>query len=136
MTDGAWGLKADDLLGLAGRAVPRAPGVLAELVWFRDGAQGTARPTWLGVIVRGGSFLTAADMGDEAPILLFCGLAYETALFELRVQVHWTPVGVGTQAGAFRQGRQRLQNLHQRLRRLQSASIHFNDGGAGARTGL
>ena len=82
-----------------------------------DGAWGL-NPAGLGDMARGVAGLAAADMGDEASILLFCGLAYETALFELRVQVHWTLVGVGTQAGTFRQGRQRLQNLHERLRWL------------------
>ena len=76
--------------------------------------------------------LAAADMGDKASIRLFFGLADKAALFQLGVKVHGSTVGAGTQSGALRQGRQRLQNLHQRLRRLQPAGIHVKDRRAGA----
>jgi hypothetical protein len=80
--------------------------------------------------------LAAADMGDKASILLFFALAYEAALFQLGVQVHRATVGASAQPGAFRQRRQCFENLHERLRRLQSARIHFNDGNARASAGL
>src|ERR1017187_1797540 len=89
-------------------------------------------PSWLGAAARGAWDLTAADMGDKTSILLLFGLACEPALFQLGVKVHGTAVGARAQLGASRQIRQGFQNFHKRLRRLQSAGIHFEDRRAAA----
>jgi hypothetical protein len=65
-------------------------------------------PAWFGDMARGIVALAAADMSNEASILLFFALAYEAALLELGVKVHRAPVGERAQSGAFRQGRQRF----------------------------
>jgi N-acetylglucosamine kinase-like BadF-type ATPase len=74
---------------------------------------------------RAGARLRAADMGNEASIALLLGVAAKTARFEDRVQVNGTPVGARTQGGILRQCSQRLEDFHHRLRRFQSARIHF-----------
>ena len=76
-----------------------------------DGACGL-NPARLGALWCGAVVLAAADMGNKASIRLFFALAQEAALFQLGMQVHGAPISAGTQPGAFRQGGQRLQDLH------------------------
>src|ERR1035441_10202062 len=91
-----------------------------------EGAWGL-KPSWLGAAARGSWDLAAADMGDKASVLLLFGLAGEPALFQLGVKVHGAAVSARAQLGAGRQSRQRFQDLHERLRRLQPAGLPFED---------
>ena len=72
-----------------------------------------------------GADLTPADMGKEAAIGLLRGFANKAALFEVGIQVHGAAIRAGTNTGSGGQVGERLQNFHHRLRRFQSAGIHF-----------
>src|SRR5688572_12993604 len=69
----------------------------------------------------------AADMGNTASIGLLLGFADESPFFQLGIQQGGTPARVEFQGRAGGQNRDRLQGFQQRLRRLKTAGVEFDD---------
>src|ERR1041385_4972123 len=74
----------------------------------------------------GAGGLAMADAGKGASIRLLLGFADESALFQFGIQQGRSPACARKNRRAFRQRGDRFEDLHQRLRRLETARIQFD----------